>query len=326
MEHLAGWTVAVTADRRAAEQAELLQRRGADVVMTPLVQARPLDEAEIRTATDDLLRGPLDLVVATSAVGLRSWLSMAWTWDLGDEVQAALRQATVIARGAKAAGVLVGEDVEVDWTASAETLAEVLELQAPGSLTGRRVGVLLPGSDVSWFLDALRARGAVVVPVPVFEVVEAGGSAPRERLTELTDRGALDAITFTAPAAVHAVAAVPGLVEQLRRRGVASACVGPITAAAAERCGLPDIVTAGPHRLGSMVRTLGEHLLGRARTFEAGGVPVRHQGTRIEIGGVETRLTPRERRLLDAMLATTGAVLSKERWTSESTSTRSRWR
>ena len=114
-------------------------------------------------------------------------------------------------------------------------------------------------------------------------------------------------------AAVEALAAVDGLVEALHRGAVTCACVGPVTAAAARKAGLPEVVTADPHRLGSMVRRLGEHLAARGRTLELAGTTLRHQGSRLEIDGVEARLTPRERKLLEVLLATDGAVLSKER-------------
>ena len=84
MDPLAGWTIAVTAERRAAEQTELLQRRGAEVVLTPLVASSPVPERTSRDATAELLRAPLDDLVATSGVGVRTWIAMAWTWDLAE--------------------------------------------------------------------------------------------------------------------------------------------------------------------------------------------------------------------------------------------------
>ncbi|MDQ2649030.1 MAG: uroporphyrinogen-III synthase [Actinomycetota bacterium] len=314
VDHLAGWTVAVTADRRADEQAELLQRRGADVVLAPLVEAGPVGEAASLAATRALLAAPVDRFIGVSAVGMRSWMAMAWTWDLGTTLLDALRRTTIVARGPKVAGVLVGEGLEVDWASSADTLAELLE-HLPGDLHGKRIGVLLPGSDTSWFLDELRSRAADVVPVPVYEVVPTSASAPRTRLAEAAARGGLDAVSFTSPAAVEAAAGIPGLIDDLARTGVACACVGPVTASAARRAGLQHIVTADPHRLGSMVRSLGEHLAERGHVLEVGPTRVRIQGARVEVDGTEAKLTPRERRLLDAMLATPGAVLSKERLT-----------
>ena len=118
---------------------------------------------------------------------------------------------------------------------------------------------------------------------------------------------------FTSSMAVAGAAAVDGLVEDLRRDGVTCACVGQVTAAAAHDAGLPDIVVAEPHRLGSLVRALGQHLERRGRTFDVGGVSLRHQGARLSVDGQDVRLTPRERRLLEVMLATDGAVVSKER-------------
>src|SRR5690349_12960865 len=110
MDPLAGWTIAVTCDRRADEQAELLQRRGADVVLVPLVASQPVAEDEVRAATQRVLSGPLDVLVATTGVGMRSWLAMAWAWGLGDDLIERLRAVEVRSRGAKTLGSLVSED------------------------------------------------------------------------------------------------------------------------------------------------------------------------------------------------------------------------
>jgi uroporphyrinogen-III synthase len=306
VDHLAGWTIAVTADHRAVEQAALLQRRGAEVVLAPLVATAPVPEPEAREATAALVSGPVDVFVATSAGGLRSWLAMTWTWGLGEVVQAALRDASIVARGAATIGVLVGEDLQPPWRAPSATLSEVLdELRALG-VAGRRIGVQEHGGDVSWFVDALRAEGAEVVAIPVYRVAASVSPQVADRLSGLVARGELDALTCTSRAAVD------GLVEGLRAGGVSVGCVGPGTAVAAREAGLDPVITAEPHRLGVMVRTLGEHLAERGQTLDVAGVELRHQGGRIAVDGHEVRLTPRERRLLEVLL-TTGGVLSKER-------------
>ena len=312
MDHLAGWTIAVTADHRAVEQAALLQRRGAEVVLAPLVATAPVPEPEARQATAALVSGPVDVFVATSAGGLRSWLAMTWTWGLGEVVQTALRDATIVARGAATIGVLVGEDLQPPWRAPSATLSEVLdELRALG-VAGRRVGVQEHGGDVSWFVEALRAEGAAVVAIPVYRVAASVSPQVADRLSGLVARGELDALTCTSRAAVDGLQAVDGLVEGLRAGGVSVGCVGPGTAVAAREAGLDPVITAEPHRLGVMVRTLGEHLAERGQTLDVAGVELRHQGGRIAVDGHEVRLTPRERRLLEVLL-TTGGVLSKER-------------
>lgn len=312
MDHLCGWTVAVTADHRATEQAALLQRRGADVVLAPLVEAVPVEEPLVRSATAELVGAPVDVFVATSAGGLRSWLAMAWTWDLGEALLDRLRAADVVVRGASTMGVLIGEDLELPHRTPATTMGDVLDHLLEVGVAGRRVGVQLHGGDLDRFTGALEDAGAEVVPVPVY-AVRPTAAGHGERLLGLVVRGELDAVTCTSTAAARALAAVPGLVGALDRASVLVATTGPAPAAVLLDAGLPEVVVPAPHRLGSMVRALGEGFAPLGRTLEVGGVELRHQGSRIAVDGDEVRLTPRERRVLDAILAGGGAVISKER-------------
>ena len=47
MGPLAGYTIGVTADRRAEEQAQLLERRGARVLHGPTIRTLPLAETRL---------------------------------------------------------------------------------------------------------------------------------------------------------------------------------------------------------------------------------------------------------------------------------------
>src|SRR5437899_8012232 len=67
MDPLAGWTVAVTAERRAAEQVGLLQGRGATVLLAPTVRAERLRDDRLRDVTSTLVGDPPDLWVASTA-------------------------------------------------------------------------------------------------------------------------------------------------------------------------------------------------------------------------------------------------------------------
>ena len=69
---LAGFTVGVTAARRADELGALLQRRGAAVVHAPALRIVPLaDDSELLAATKELIDQAPDVVVATTAIGFR---------------------------------------------------------------------------------------------------------------------------------------------------------------------------------------------------------------------------------------------------------------
>jgi uroporphyrinogen-III synthase len=313
MDPLAGWTVAVTAERRAAEQVDLLQSRGATVLLTSTVRAERVGDALLRDATTTLVEHPPDLWVASTAAGVQGWIATAWSWGLGPALLRTLRSAAVVARGASTAGALVGEGFDVDWRAGGDTLVEILDHLRGQGVTGLRVAVLPHGGDMAWFPRALSDLGADVVEVPVYRLGAPDMESGLARLGDAAARRELDAITFTSQAAARNLVAFggPELVDRLAAAGVVSACVGPVTAAAARDAGLPGVVTASPSRLGSMIGLLAEHLGARARCFEIAGHTVRLQGARIVVGEREVRLTPRERTLLEAMVGAGGAVLSK---------------
>jgi len=313
MDPLAGWTVAVTAERRATEQVAILQSRGVAVLLTPTVRSERVADATLRAATTAVVERPPDLWVASSAAGVQGWIATAWSWGLGPALLRTMRGATILARGASTAGALVGEGFAVDCRAGGDRLTELLDHLRGREVAGLRVAVLHHGGDMAWFPRALRDLGADVVEVPVYRVGIPDVETGLTRLRDAAERRELDAITFTSQAAARNLAAMggPELTEILSAAGVVCACIGPVTAAAARDAGLAHVVTAAPSRLGSMIGCLAEHLGQRVRCFEIAGQAVRLQGARIVIGDREVRLTPRERTLLEAMVGAGGAVLSK---------------
>src|SRR5437588_9663191 len=170
MDPLAGWTVAVTAERRAAEQVGLLQSRGATVLLTPTVRAERVGDGRLRDVTSGLVEDPPDLWVASSAAGVQGWIAAAWSWGLGPALLRTLRSATILARGASTAGALVGEGFDVDWRAGGDTLTEILDHLRRRGVAGLRVAVLPHGGEMAWFPAALRHLGADVVEVPVYRL------------------------------------------------------------------------------------------------------------------------------------------------------------
>ena len=98
VQPLHGFTVAVTADRRSAEQIELFTRRGARVLHGPTMATQYLDdEAALRRATEEVLAQPPDVVIATTGIGLRAWFEAAQAWGLVDPLLDVLGSARVVA-------------------------------------------------------------------------------------------------------------------------------------------------------------------------------------------------------------------------------------
>ncbi|MFF2977358.1 uroporphyrinogen-III synthase, partial [Streptomyces albidoflavus] len=104
---LVGFTVGVTAERRAQELGALLGRRGAEVVYAPALRVVPLaDDRELREATEELVARPPEIVVASTAVGFRGWVEAAEGWGVGGALREALGGARLLARGPKVTGAV----------------------------------------------------------------------------------------------------------------------------------------------------------------------------------------------------------------------------
>ena len=319
MDTLSGWTVAVTADRRAEEQIELLGRQGAATIHAPVIRTMPLGpDAGLRAVTADLIDDPPDVLVAMTGIGVRGWFATSDAWGLATDLRATLAARThIVARGPKAASAVANEGLRARWRAPEATSTEVLRYLEARPLDGSRVAVQLAGAPDPAFSQALRARGARVVELPVYEWVLPPPTATTVRFVDAVVNGEVDAVTFTCAHAVTNLLALAAdrrsaVVERLRT-SVVSACVGPVTEAAARRAGATQIVTAAPARLGTMVRALGRHLEVRRRVLVLAGIDVVAQGAALDVAGQPVALTRGERLLFETLLDADGAVLSKQR-------------
>jgi uroporphyrinogen-III synthase len=274
---LTGYTVGITAERRRAEFADALERRGATVISAPAIAIVPLaDDHELRAATRRCLEQPLDIVVGTTGVGFRGWLEAAAAWGSGPDLLAALGRATLLARGPKVRGAIRAAGLREQWSPESESSAEVLAyLLARGDLDGRRIAVQLHGDPLTEVRQALRQAGAEVIEVPVYRWVLPADTGPLERLIEAVSRPAVDAVAFTsAPAGVSflRMADERGQGESVRaalRGPVVLACVGPVTAGPFVAAGLPVIQPARA-RLGALVKEIAEQLPRHGAPIAAG--------------------------------------------------------
>ncbi|MBO0917844.1 uroporphyrinogen-III synthase, partial [Streptomyces laculatispora] len=155
---LAGFTVGVTAARRADELATLLRRRGATVVHAPAMRTVPLaDDSELHAATRDLIESAPDVVLATTAIGFRGWIEAADGWGIGAQLLDRLRGVELLARGPKVKGAVRAAGLMEAWSPASESMAEVLERLLAEGVEGRRIALQLHGEPLSGFVESLRA-------------------------------------------------------------------------------------------------------------------------------------------------------------------------
>lgn len=259
---LAGFRIGVTAARKAAEQVALLERRGADVLWAPALatEAQTADEDALRARTEEVLRGPVDLFLATTGTGLRTWFAAAERWGLLDRLLAAVAEAEILARGPKSVGALRSRGLRETWSPASESFDDVLAHLRGRDLTGRRIVIQEYGQPMQAAAEALRRQGAEVVVVTVYRI----GSADPSPLLDLVEEVAarrVDAVTFTVARAIDAFLEAAGSagrrepVIEAFRTDVLACCVGPVTAAAFEPWGIP-YVHPERNRTAAMVKLL----------------------------------------------------------------------
>lgn len=268
---LTGFRVAVTSARRADELCTLLRRRGATVIAAPAISMVPLpDDDELRTNTQALLEVPPDILIATTGIGFRGWMSAADDWGVSGELTEALSRARIVSRGPKATGALRAAGLPEEWSPDSESSREVLGYLLQGGISGMRIAVQLHGATDEWdpfpeFLDELRRAGADVVPIRVYrwQPVPSGGAFD-SLVSDIAERR-LDAVSFTSAPAVAATlmrATELGINDQVLeafRSQVHAMCVGPVTARPLARLGVP---TSAPERmrLGALARHIADEL------------------------------------------------------------------
>ena len=320
---LDGFTVGITAARRADELATLLDRRGATTLMAPAIRIVALaDDTELERVTRELIDAPPQLVVATTGIGFRGWMAAADGWGLAEDLRTTLGSARLLARGPKAKGAIRAADLREEWSPVSESSAEVLDHLLAEGIEGKRIAVQLHGATTDWesvpdLCEVLRCAGADVVAVPVYRWLPPEDSAPLDRLIEAIVTPALDCVTFTsAPAVVSTLmraqelGVLESVLHSLRTR-VLPACVGPITAAPLQERGVP---TTEPHRarLGALARHVAEELPRRANRIRAGGHVLSVRGGCVVVDGEVRRLAPAQMALMRALARVPGRVVSRD--------------
>jgi uroporphyrinogen-III synthase len=314
---LTGYTVGVTAARRAGELGNLLERRGATVVHGPAIRIVPLaDDSELLWATKCLLDAPVDVTVVTTGIGFRGWVEAADGWGLGDELLATLGKSRLLARGPKAKGAIRAAGLVEHWSPGSEASAELLDHLLESGVAGLRIAVQQHGEPLPEFIDSLRHAGAEVLEVPVYRWTGPADPGPLERLLDAVLAGQVDAMSFTsAPAAVSVlrVAEDRGHLDELLsllRGQVLVACVGPITAGPLTRKGIP-VVQPERGRLGALVRSLSVALPARATRVDVGPIDLELRGQAVIVNGEPRPVPPAPMAVLRALAVNPGHVLSR---------------
>jgi uroporphyrinogen-III synthase len=264
---LRGLTIGITAERRAAEQADLFHRRGAETLHGPTLRIESgTDDEALRAATFDLIDRPPDYLLASTGFGMRTWLSAADGWGVRQALLDALGRAKVANRGAKAASANTAAGLAEWFRAPGERFDELVDRVVDEPLEGCRVVLQLHGCPLPDAVARIEAAGAAVIEVDAYSSRLPTDTGPAEALIDATCDHRLAAVTFTTAPAVHnlfAIADRTGRADDLRRAlegPVLAGCVGPVCAEGAKEEGITSPLVPDRARLVPLVQVVTERL------------------------------------------------------------------
>lgn len=250
--------------------ADLVRRNGGIPLSAPAVREVPVNAtAVLAPLVRGLRRREIEVVVFLTGSGAESLFAAAERAEQLEALEAALAEATILARGPKPRAVLRRRGLPIALTVEAPyTTAEVLRALDPVPLADRGVAVVHYGERSAAISDALGARGARVRDLCVYKWALPEDLAPIERLIATTIGGGVDAFAFTSQVQVRhlfEVATLSGgslkLMNVLNARVVVAA-VGPTCAEALRAVGIePDVVPEQP-KMAPMVTALAARLAG----------------------------------------------------------------
>lgn len=278
-EQLRGCRVILTGQRRSAELAAALERRGAVVDHAPTLSVVPhVDDAELLSRTKELIGDPPDTVIITTGVGFTGWVEAADAAGLAEPLLKLLNDARLVARGPKARGAIQAAGLNADWVAESETSAEIRDFLLTEGVAGRRIAVQHHGAGADGLDEVFADAGADVCSLVVYR----WGPAPDPDAVRAALRAVVnhkcDAVTFTAAPGAAAFLQAARDEDMLTEvvaacsdpTGVLAAAVGDTTASPLRAVGIEPLVP-DRFRMGALVRTLVAHLAERHGLRPAAG-------------------------------------------------------
>jgi uroporphyrinogen-III synthase len=319
-EQLVGFRIGVTSDRRSGDLIAALERRGAEVLHAPTLRIVPAaQDARLVEDTERIIAARPDLLLATTAYGMRGWFEAADAAGLGARLVQVLGESRILVRGPKARGALRAGGLSDSGMSAEETTASLVDQVIAEGADGRTVAVQLHGFVDEEQLDRLRAAGASVITVAPYLWTTPAEPQRVSRMLDAIAARSLDAVTFTSAPAAEAllVAAqergVRAAVVAALRSDVIPFSVGPVTAAPLHAAGI-DSIHPDRYRLGALVRVLceylTEHQVRRIRTRH-GELEIR--GRNATIDGRRATLSPTSVAVLRVLADAGGAVVAKSK-------------
>lgn len=228
-------TIALPETRELELLARMLEDEGATIARFPLISILDVeDPAPVIEWVRLLAAGTFDDVILFTGEGVRRIAARAKEAELFDGFLAGLSNARRITRGLKPIRALRELGLEPSLKADPPTTDGVINVLSEASLSGRKVGVQLYGTEPNEKLMAfLQAQGAEVHPVWPYRYASKVEDARVLELIDELQAGRLSLIAFTSKAQVDrlwevatAASKEAALLDGLAKTKVAA--IGPV--------------------------------------------------------------------------------------------------
>ncbi|MFH1078696.1 MAG: uroporphyrinogen-III C-methyltransferase [Pseudomonadota bacterium] len=240
-------------DAQAADMQELLRQQGARTIAFPTIR---IVEPESWQALDEALKHleSYHWIIFTSANGVRFFFRRLQETgrDLRD-----LKGIRICTIGPATASTLEIMGIRVDLVPDSYVSEGVIKAFEKHNLNSRKI--LLPRAETARDVipEGLAGLGAAVDVVTVYRTVASGQK--KEKLESLIAAGKVDVITFTSPSTVTHFMDIMEKDFKLPPQ-VRTACIGPVTAAAMKKAGLPVDIMREEFTIPGLVAAMIEYL------------------------------------------------------------------
>jgi uroporphyrinogen III methyltransferase/synthase len=243
---------------RAREQsgdlATQLRKMGAEVIEFPTIEiVPPTTWKGLDRAIDQL--ECYDWIIFTSVNGVNFFFERLKEKGKDRHPSSSFK---VCAIGPATAYQLKERGVQVDYVPKEYVAESILKGFGEMAIKGRRILLARAKEARNVLPQGLKKMGAVVDVVEAYRTIKPKGGATR--LRQLLTFGGIDAITFTSSSTVNHFA---GLLKQeelkILLKGVAIACIGPITARTAKRWGMKVQIQPKEHTIPALTLAIAKY-------------------------------------------------------------------
>ena len=259
---LAGRRILLTRpDGQNSGLAEQIRRRGGEALCLPVIMLTPPMEAaasaELQSALDQLEQ--CDWIFLTSANAVDFFFKRLAEQGKGVHALAAAKLAVV---GPATAGALLAHGLAADLKPERYQAEDLLAAAAPLIMPGQRILLPRSGKARSVLPDGLRALGASVTEVSLYEPKPAAENAGE--LARMLAAGPVDAVTFTSSSTVTSLLHLAhlahldgaGSLSLQQLLAVPAVSIGPVTAQTAREVGFTSVYTATEATVSALTATL----------------------------------------------------------------------